>query len=422
MARSKLQEELAERQERERKLLASINARTLEIQKETKKEEVTIDKIALAVTQIGANVGVSPIRPMSSFNRSFKTQDVGKITTAVASHLFGKFRVAAHLTNSWSRLIQEKKQPVENHYHRNQLRNMRANQNGGSLSQAEVDQMCEWYVVAASGGSLWREKTKNIQVGNVVTPLFTRQENHDFLTCRIKDCSFREAIIYAIAMNFTQDLGTINRICKTTLVDHCPTNIRPIEYFTKPLWRQAIQMMCEQQKVYVQEFNDILDYIRHMSVNPAYNLKGRSYASIKKSMTDWHWELSRVKKMGNADWTAYKVPVDDEEFEIPQTPGVKWRMSQITTSKALAAEGTAQRHCVYSYQSKCIEGSCAIWSLTRSKSNTSLFDRALTIEMNANASTLVQIRGIANRSPKPEEKAAVKFWANKNGVLISQYA
>lgn len=423
MSRSKLQNELAERAAKEEKILSMIRDRTAEIQKDNQEKVVSLDEIVREVLLIGDDAKIVPLRNMSTFNRSFKTQDVGKITAAVAHHLFGKFRVPTHLTNAWNHLIPEKKQATTQ-YPTWRERQRIANARGGNaqIPHAEIKQICIWYVVAASGGSLWKEQTRSRKSakGDVI-PQFTRQENHDFLTCRIKDCTFREAVIYAIAMGHTNDLGIINRICKTNLVEMCPRGQQPIEYYTRPLIRQTIQMFCE-NKATVQELNDILDYINHMSAQQAFNLKGRTFAWLKKAMNDWHWEMARVRKMGNADWTAYKVPVDDEEFTIPQTPGVGWKISQITTSKALAAEGTAQRHCVYSYQSRCIDGSCAIWSLKRTNNQSKEFERALTIEMNAITSTLVQIRGIANRAPRQDEMAAVKYWANKNGIPIARFA
>lgn len=433
MAKSKLKLELERRVLDEAKLRSSLQENTARAQAANEKKFVPIETIAEKVREIGILAGVEPLREMNTFNRSFKTDDLDKITIAVANHLFGKFRVPTHLTNAWNGFTKTQTShhtPTYDPYRRG----VRNQQPTFQIPAPEKEMACIWYVVAASGGSLWKEQTRSYKrrqpkkglkfdYETVDVPMFTRQENHAFLTCRIKGASFREAVIYAIAHDTTQDLGVINRICKSKL-NEARINVGEsfLSHCTKPLWREVIRFFCE-HSLPVPEINDLLDYINHaITLQPDYSLKGRSLVSLKKNMEDWHWELARVKRMGNADWSAKKVPIDNEDFAINSTPGVTWTMEQITTSKALAAEGTSQRHCVYSYQDRCIQGTTAIWSLKRMRDNVQVKERALTLEMNVNSRSFVQIRGIANRQPRPDERAAVRYWAGKNNVNISQYS
>ena len=94
-------------------------------------------------------------------------------------------------------------------------------------------------------------------------------------------------------------------------------------------------------------------------------------------------------------------------------------ISQVKTSKDLAAEGTAMHHCVYSYQHKCIDGSSSIWSVRRLQRKKGITpERALTLEINDDG-VIIQIRGFANRPARPEELEAVRYWARKNYLSIS---
>lgn len=75
----------------------------------------------------------------------------------------------------------------------------------------------------------------------------------------------------------------------------------------------------------------------------------------------------------------------------------------------LAAEGSAQRHCVFGYRTRCANGSCSIWSLTRTYLGGSKV-RHLTIELNSQG-CIVQKRGLANRLARPDEEHVVAEWA-----------
>lgn len=419
MAKSNLKREQEKQAENDARWLVALKDGTVSAKAYHEKKVVPLETIAEKVRQIGFLAGFEPLKEMNTFNRSFKTQDVGKITTAVAQHMFGKFRAAPHLTNAWNHLIKVEEDPNgPNHYRRR-----RGGDNVGWLPiAAEIKETCIWAVTVAAGGSLWKSKTKQSEAARgTPQPMFTRQENHWFLTCPLPSVSCREAIIYAIARNYTQDIGIINRICKSKM-HKMDVRGTALMHFTNPLFRSFIQLFCE-NKVTVQEINDLLDYLEHARyVVRDFSLKGRTFASIKKSMHDWHYDLARVERMGDADWSSSKILIEEEPFEVKGNTGVIWNMHQITTSRELAAEGTEQRHCVYSYQAHCISGRTAIWSLTRYLKSNSIRYRALTIEHDLETDQLVQIRGIANRPPRDDEMVAVKIWAAKNGVNISRFA
>ena len=73
------------------------------------------------------------------------------------------------------------------------------------------------------------------------------------------------------------------------------------------------------------------------------------------------------------------------------------------------------RHCVSSYAAKCIAGQASIWSLRRRAAGNT--DRLLTIELDRQ-NRAVQIRGFANRTPRPEERQLLERWAAARGICL----
>lgn len=361
-----------------------------------------------------------PLRDISTFNRTFKTTNEGKITLAVAQHLFGKYKAPSFLQNSWFHL-----KPLVDVEIKEDTTRRRRNQDNRFktklIPEAEIDLRCKWFVCVASGGSLWKEYTKAKVIidysGEVkTTPLLTRQENHAFLACPV-EAGFREALLYAIASSYTQNLGTIHKIMKSKMADFAFHDGNPLHVYTQTIWREVINFFCENDKLSLQQINDLIDYFVHAKAQPQatpYSLKGRHLASLTRQMRDWHWELTRVQKMGDAYWEG--VMVEDSSFILKTQPGRTWSFTQIKSSKALAAEGSAMHHCVYSYQAGCIAGKYSIWSVKLS-SKTRFDERVLTIEL-TDEGKIVQIRGYANRSVRPEEMEAVRYWASNERLSI----
>lgn len=418
MAKSKLQLEKEREQQKEELLQSRLKSRTKEVLESQKSAAITIPVMAERIGQLASALGISPTRPVTTFNRSFKTSDEGKIMTAVAGHMYGAFKAPQHLVDGLNYLFVKQKEPVRT-YHWARIREQHR---VIEVNLSDVSTICSWYLIVASGGSLWKSATRYVEENGAKVPALTRQENHYFLNCPIKNATFREALIYAIARNFTSDLGTINRICKSKIIDLPMTTSPPLKFLTRPLWRQIIEFFATHQ-VTIQQINDLVDYLQHAGQNPNFTMKGKTVASLTKAMNDWHYELARVKRMGNADWTAISVQIPEQSDIVTEIDGkrAKWKMKQITTSKALAAEGTAMRHCVYSYQDRCITGHTAIWSLQKFNDQMQSWDRALTIEMRVAGMTLVQIRGIANRAARLDERHAVRDWCIRNNVSISTY-
>ncbi len=95
---------------------------------------------------------------------------------------------------------------------------------------------------------------------------------------------------------------------------------------------------------------------------------------------------------------------------------VAWSVRELTDELALAEEGAAQRHCVGLYADSCHAGRVAIAQLRREGS------RAVTIEVALAERCVVQARGRFNAAPSAEAMNALRHWAAKFGLAVSERA
>jgi hypothetical protein len=94
-----------------------------------------------------------------------------------------------------------------------------------------------------------------------------------------------------------------------------------------------------------------------------------------------------------------------------------WHVREILDGKALADEGRAMGHCVYSYARLIAAGQCAIWTLTL-RDDTGHW-RRLTIEVHPKPRTIVQARGRFNAKAQPRDLLALEQWAARNQLAIA---
>ena len=165
----------------------------------------------------------------------------------------------------------------------------------------------------------------------------------------------------------------------------------------------------------IEKINDLVDFINaEKTANANFNIFGNGWtlSSLTKRMHDWHYQLSRAKKMGSFSWNGH----DFKDFEFIRNEGElnceHWTLTQIKTSKELLEEGSKQHHCVYGYKDLCLNGSTSIWSL---KVNGK---RKVTIEVRSNRS-IVQARGFANRKTTGEEDNLINQWARTNDLYTT---
>lgn len=93
-----------------------------------------------------------------------------------------------------------------------------------------------------------------------------------------------------------------------------------------------------------------------------------------------------------------------------------WRIAELRTAEDLRQEGIAMRHCVATYAAKCAFGGSSIWSMTVEEAG--LQRRAVTIEVNVKKREICQVKGIANRRPKPRFVEVLRRWVEEQGLSM----
>lgn len=354
------------------------------------KRSITREPIIL--TDIWANIptfdGLTPVNTsLSSFNHTIKSKDKGKIRELLANHKYGRFTVARHLRMIW-------------HYATPEAG--RYGQNRAGLSEAEITKRKLWYAIVASGGSLHKLET---------AAFFTKKETHRFLNAP-REATFEEAIIYAYAGGYTDDISVIMRCYKSKLIQE--------NFITSEFWRSVLRFFCV-NPIVINKMNDLIDYISYeRRQNREWSIAGRTLSSLTVEMIQWHRTLARAKRLGNETWEG--IPVADQIVEFPHH-GKKtiWTLEQIKTSVKLAEEGSKMHHCVYSYQYQCISGRTSIWTMKKyPEGQAHNAERALTIEVDNHTGTMVQIRGYANRAARDFEVEPLRKLASEAGFRINE--
>ena len=317
------------------------------------------------------------VRNSDAFKSRLKSSDRDRLRLEAARYLFCKYPVGSVLSSCW--LHEPKK-----------------------LDDKNISTFRHWFICVGNGRSFYKDCVKDV---------FTKKEAHFFLTCP-HELSIESCMVYAVAKAANAKDGDAIRLAKTKL------SARMFE----PFWRECVRFFVQHMPTNVAQANDLIDYIQNKHrENNNFSLFGAGYTlkSMLVKTEEWHRELQRVKVLGNVSWDG--VPVHNFRHTTKDKHGLEhvWTITQILNSKDLAAEGTAMRHCVFSYKGGCVSGRLSIWSMTVDDFINSK-TRKLTIEL-SNDGRIVQARGVANRSPRPDELHVLELWRRKEGFSISSY-
>lgn len=312
------------------------------------------------------------IRNPEDFKSRLKSSDRDKLLLELVRFVFNKYPVNAMLSRVW----------------RTQRNNVR---------QAHEATYRNWYVCVATGGSFYKEYAKEF---------FTKKEAHIFLNCT-HDISVEAARVYAVAKAEGANEGQALRLARSKLNDKAFNDF----------WRGVIRFFVGHEPKNVDQVNDLVDYINaKRNENNAFTLfgSGHTIGSLLIKTEEWHRALQRAKELGNYTWEGHAI--NDSSFVRKDIYGneVTWKLRQIKNSKELAAEGTRMRHCVLSYKTNCIQGTCSIWQMIY-VDHIGVESNKLTIEVR-NDGSIVQARGLANRAPRSEESHILDMWASQEGL------
>jgi hypothetical protein len=334
------------------------------------------------------------VRDAGAWRPQMKTRDAARLRLAAARHLFARYAVAEHLEQIW----------IDCH----------------GLAPGEIVLRKRWYIVAAGGGSLYKEGAG---------AWLSRKEIHAFLHAPPR-LGFEAAIWQAIARSYSNDPAVVLRIAHSRIAQTPRAELG--------FWREVVRFFCAHPTT-VDDMDDFRDYLAHChQSNPAFGLKGRTAASLRRQMRAWHRDLEAIARIEAARRRAQAAQaraggqaLAREADGAGRWPGAaikdwSWSPSdkqrsgreeflvmQLRTATDLVAETRAMHHCVATYADKCIAGHASIWSLRRRAAGQT--DRLLTIELDRQ-SRAIQIRGCANRPARPEERQLLERWAKARGI------
>src|SRR5215467_113670 len=296
---------------------------------------------------------------------------------------FARYRVAAHLEYAWTDVFTD-----------DFVDRIGELPDGPATGWNRPD-LRRWYLVAAQGGSLYKQYT---------SPFLSKLETHHFLTAPDDVTASQRALWYAVARAQTEHSEIARRIGQSQLARHS---------IASTWWREVARFFAR-NPVPLHEMNDLIDYLRVAKTeNAGMSLKGRSLHALQRRREEWHRALRKHNAIGGGSWAGRPIPDIDYEAGSEKKKAI-WRFRQIKTGNELFHEGQRMHHCVASYKHLCLNDQVSIWSLT-TEFPLGHINRGVTIEVRKDGA-IVQCRGFANRLPYGNEIAVVKRWASEHGL------
>jgi hypothetical protein len=256
--------------------------------------------------------------------------------------------------------------------------------------RAGAPDLRRWYLVAAQGGSLYKQEAH---------PWLSKQECHHFLTAPDEVGTLRQAMWYAVARAQSDGKDAALKVARSKIAG----------YSIASTWWKEVARFFARNPTTIHEIGDLVDFLFvAKQEDAAFTLKGRTLATLRRRMEDWHRALRKSQSIGGGAWAGSPLP--DVEYPTGKDHHrAIWRFRQIKTGNELFREGQRMHHCVASYKFACLQGYVSIWSLT-SEFPIGHHNRGVTMEVTMDG-RIVQCRGFANRLPYANEVTMVKHWA-----------
>ncbi len=348
---------------------------------------------ARALDEVKCGFAGDMIRDCWSWRPKMKTRNAAKLRLAAARHCYARYAVPSSLEEVWCAT--------------------------GSLNAEEVRLRKRWYIIAAQGRSLWKERARR---------WLTRKEVHWFLNPP-GDLTFEEAFWQAIARSYSGDVGLALRIARSKIGRSPRSQI--------DFWREAARFFAV-NPVSLEEIDDFCDFLAAIHrCDKCWSVKGRTLASLTRLANEWHRDVAMVARIEAARIRAERranggnsgpasrggrwcgSPLVNWQWKPSAKKGGKAReeyvVAQLVTADSLVVESWEMRHCVWTYASKCITGNASIWSLRYHADGR--MTRLLTIELDRQ-NRAVQVRGHGNRVARPDERKVLERWAKARGVAL----
>ncbi len=145
---------------------------------------------------------------------------------------------------------------------------------------------------------------------------------------------------------------------------------------------------------------------------PNLSMSGRTTESLLKQIKLSRERINREDcGLANRTWKGTSF-LDCPEWKFEEDKMI-YSIQELLKEKDLMEEGKAMQHCVASYATSCFQRYSSIWSLRRQDCLTGRRKRLVTIEVNPQKKTIVQIKGRSNRAPELAELTIIKKWSQQ---------
>jgi hypothetical protein len=270
-------------------------------------------------------------------------------------------------------------------------------------------QLARVVVHVAAGGSLFQA----VRSGLMPVPL-TRKMCHEILSH-----PGEETFLAAIRKAQVRTAGGSVRFCRAWIRTLPGRQLQ--DRAREEFWHGVMAWLARNGVAHA-EVGPLVDYIAHRRAEDGgFTMKGRTLPALQRGMGEWHRVLARRASVPQLTFRRSGLLPLDIERNVRDAAGrsvrERWHFREILDTTALADEGQAMRHCVYSYARQIESRQCSIWTLTLSDGSGHW--RRLTIEVQSASRRIVQARGPSNRLPEPRDMVPLREWAARNNLALS---
>src|SRR5262249_26447325 len=153
---------------------------------------------------------------------------------------------------------------------------------------ADAPDLRRWYIIAAQGGSLYKEATHGY---------LTKLETHHLVGAPAAVTTTTRAFWYALARAQTDDAEVALQVARSKLA-RSPG--------VAPLWKEVGRFFAR-NPIAILEMNDLVDYLDvALREDPGFSLKGRSLPALRRRMAQWHRMLRDIA--GGGSWNGQRLP------------------------------------------------------------------------------------------------------------------
>ena len=167
------------------------------------------------------------------------------------------------------------------------------------------------------------------------------------------------------------------------------------------------------------KLSEVVDLLAHrLDAGEPVNIAGRTAASITRLSDEWHRTVIRAAgTLVDRRWQPSGL------LEGAYTTGkaqerLKWKVTELLSLQALAAEGRALQHCVATYVTACSRRVTAIFSIT-AEDVLGNVERLGTIEVQISTSRVVQAKAKRNTQLGAAARAVLEKWAQREHLTIN---